>query len=80
MGFAATSVAELIRKSGGIRPGPPCRSPRQLSLEDREEISRGVAAGESIRCIAPRLEPCAIDDQPRDQPQRRAAPVPGAAR
>ena len=56
MGFAASSVAELIRKSGGIRPGPRCVSPARLSLADREEISRGLAAGESIRCIARRLE------------------------
>ncbi|HUH08862.1 MAG TPA: IS30 family transposase [Egibacteraceae bacterium] len=55
LGFAAPSVAEFIRNAGGIRPKPPCRSPRQLSLPEREEISRGLAAGESLRCIAGRL-------------------------
>ena len=55
LGFAAPSVAEFIRNAGGIRPKPTCRSLRQLSLPEREEISRGLAAGESLRCIAHRL-------------------------
>jgi IS30 family transposase len=55
LGFHATSVAELIRNAGGIRPKQGCRSPLRLSLAEREEISRGVAAGESLRCIANRL-------------------------
>ena len=39
------------------RPAQPerCRSPLRLSLAEREEISRGVAAGESLRLIARRL-------------------------
>src|SRR6478672_11233220 len=38
------------------RPAPePKRSPLRLSLAEREEISRGVAAGESLRAIAKRL-------------------------
>jgi len=38
------------------RPPPaPKRSPLRLSLAEREEISRGVAAGESLRSIAKRL-------------------------
>jgi IS30 family transposase len=56
MGFHATSVAEFIRKAGGIRPAPRCVSPARLSPTDREEISRGLAAGESLRCIARRLD------------------------
>jgi IS30 family transposase len=55
LGFAGPSVAEVIRTAGGIRPRPPRRSPRQLSLGDREEVSRGLAAGESLRCIARQL-------------------------
>ncbi len=38
------------------RPPPaPKRSPLRLSLAEREEISRGLAAGESLRSIAKRL-------------------------
>jgi IS30 family transposase len=38
------------------RPAPePKRSPLRLSLAEREEISRGVASGESLRSIAKRL-------------------------
>jgi IS30 family transposase len=38
------------------RPAPePKRSPLRLSLVEREEISRGLAAGESMRAIARRL-------------------------
>jgi hypothetical protein len=37
------------------RPAPRVRSPLQLSLADREEISRGLAAGISCRAIATSL-------------------------
>ena len=36
-------------------PGPEWCSLR-LSLTEREEISRGLAVGETLRCIAARLE------------------------
>jgi transposase, IS30 family len=36
-------------------PAEPIRSPLRLSLREREEISRGLAAGESRRSIARRL-------------------------
>jgi IS30 family transposase len=36
-------------------PAEPVRSPLRLSLAEREEISRGLAAGESRRAIARRL-------------------------
>ncbi|MFC2153141.1 transposase [Actinomycetota bacterium] len=35
-----------------MRPRQRCRGSRQLSLAEREEISRGLAAGESMRSIA----------------------------
>jgi transposase, IS30 family len=53
---AQWSVQARVAKSGGVRPRtpPPC-SPRFLSLAEREEISRGLSAGESLRVIAGRL-------------------------
>jgi IS30 family transposase len=38
-----------------LPPPPPKRSPLRLSLVEREEISRGLAGGESLRSIARRL-------------------------
>lgn len=49
------SVHNLLRRYGGIAPVERKRSVRVLSLSDREEISRGLRAGESLRAIAARL-------------------------
>ena len=46
------SVARILRRTGGIRPPKRTRSRRTLSLAEREEISRGVVAGRSLRSIA----------------------------
>lgn len=54
----ATSVGRIystLRRSGGIEPAARRRSPRHLTLVEREEISRGVASGESGSAIAARL-------------------------
>jgi IS30 family transposase len=49
------SVARILRQTGGIRPPKRVRSHRTLSLAEREEISRGVVAGRSLRSIAAAL-------------------------
>jgi IS30 family transposase len=41
--------------SGGILPAASMRSQRVLRFSEREEISRGLAAGDSFRAIAGRL-------------------------
>ena len=51
-----SAIERIIADSGGIRPAPRHRSSRCLSLAEREEISRGVVAGNSIRSIATTLE------------------------
>jgi IS30 family transposase len=45
----------VLAGTGGVTPVARRRSPRVLSLADREEISRGVASGQSLRQIAGRL-------------------------
>jgi len=47
-----TSVHHIFARTGGIRPPSRCRSTRALALAEREEISRGVMAGLSVRSIA----------------------------
>ncbi len=46
------SVYGQLAPYGGIRPRPRCRSRLALTLAEREEISRGIAARRSIRSIA----------------------------
>lgn len=48
----AVSVFCYLQKSGGINPPTPKRSARDLSLWEREEISRGLSANLSFRAIA----------------------------
>ena len=49
------SVAGILVRTGGIRPPQRKRSSISLSLAEREEISRGVVTGQSIRAIAASL-------------------------
>lgn len=48
------AVRRHLAVTGGIRPAPRRRALLRLSLAEREEISRGIAAGESARTIAVR--------------------------
>ena len=50
-----SSVQGILSETGGIRPPQRRRSRLALTLAEREEISRGVVAGHSIRCIAESL-------------------------
>lgn len=47
-----SSVGRILAESGGIRPAQRHRSSRSLSLAEREEISRAIVKGQSIRSIA----------------------------
>jgi IS30 family transposase len=55
IGRSRDAVVYHLAQTGGVRPQPRTRSARALSPEEREEISRGTAAGESCRAIARRL-------------------------
>jgi IS30 family transposase len=52
MGISTSGVHGYLVRCGGIRPPVRRRSPGRLSLAEREEISRGLAAGLSLRVIA----------------------------
>lgn len=45
-------VVRLVASTGGCRPAPRRRAARALQVWEREEISRGLAAGSSCRQIA----------------------------
>jgi IS30 family transposase len=49
------SIQRILAESGGIRPAERRRSRLALTLAEREEISRAVVAGQSIRSIAASL-------------------------
>ena len=51
-----STVQGMLSRTGGVRPAPKRRSRLALTLAEREEISRGVAAGHSIRTIATELD------------------------
>jgi IS30 family transposase len=50
-----SSIHRIIAETGGIRPVERSRSPLALTLEEREEISLGLAVGQSIRSIAAQI-------------------------
>ena len=50
------SIARILGETGGIRPRQRRRSNSALTLSEREEISRGVVEGRSIRSIAATLK------------------------
>jgi len=54
-GCGHSSIQRVFARTGGIRPAPRHRSRLALSLSEREEISRGVVAGQSVRAIAASL-------------------------
>jgi IS30 family transposase len=47
-----SSVFSVLAPTGGIRPPPRRRSRLALTLAEREEISRGLVAGRSLRSMA----------------------------
>ena len=49
------AIARVLARTGGIRPRQRTRSQRSLTLAEREEISRGVIVGQSLRTIAASL-------------------------
>src|SRR6202165_5679703 len=50
------SIQFMLAQHGGIAPASRRRSPLTLTLGEREDISRGIACGSSIRAIAKGLQ------------------------
>ena len=55
VGCSVKSVQRYLRLTGGLESRVKERSALRLSLADREELSRGLNAGDSRRAIAARL-------------------------
>src|SRR5437588_10910909 len=51
LGLPKWTVSKYLERVGGIRPRAGGRPERCLILAEREEVSRGVARGESVRAI-----------------------------
>ena len=54
VGCSTKSIQRFMAFTGGLKPRRQ-RSARRLSVSDREELSRGLVAGDSLRRIAGRL-------------------------
>ena len=50
-----TTVRDVVVATGGVPPREPRRSDRELTRLEREELSRGLAVGESCRALAARI-------------------------
>jgi IS30 family transposase len=51
----AGSIFGVVKDKGGFAPRERCRGRRALTLAEREEISRGIAGGHSVRSMAAKL-------------------------
>ena len=55
VGVHVRTVARVVAEAGGMLPDWKGRSSRELTVDDREEISRGLRAGEAFASIGRRL-------------------------
>ena len=55
LGITHPTITKLVLRTGGWPPPTPRRAARVLQRAEREEISRGLAAGQSLRALAQQL-------------------------
>ena len=67
-GKTSSSIFAHLSPTGGIRPPPRRRSRLALTLAEREEISRGLVHGHSLRRIA-----CSLGRAPSTEAGRSCA-------
>jgi hypothetical protein len=79
LGRRRPSVRAFVRQTGGVQQPPRRRPARSFSADEREAISRGIAAGDSGRG-----SPVGWDERPRQghekSPATAAVPSPGRRR
>ena len=56
VGVSPRAIRKRLERLGGIPPPVRTRAPRVLRSDEREVISRGLAAGRSVRQIARQLQ------------------------
>ena len=64
----SSSIYFQLAPPSGIRPAARRRSRLALTLSEREEISRGIAAAQSARSIGSVAGSIAVDGKPRLNP------------
>ena len=64
LGKQPGSIHGVVASNGGYVPAVRRRSPRVLTITEREEISRGLAESASLRRIAGAAPPGAVEHQP----------------
>jgi len=55
VGVSRQAIRDVVAARGGVAPSPRRRRPGSLQLSEREEISRGLAAGKTLRQMAGEL-------------------------
>jgi transposase, IS30 family len=55
LGRGEETIRRYVLVTGGVRPRPRVKSRRELTVAEREEVSRGLAAQQSCRAIARRI-------------------------
>ena len=55
LGCSHPTIGRLLRRTGGFQPSLRRRAARVLRTDEREEISRGLAVGHSLRALARQL-------------------------
>ena len=78
-GKPSSCIFAHLRPSGGIMPPARRRSRLALTMAEREEISRGIVEGQSVRAHSEDVGPRSIDGQPRDQSQWWDRSLPGCS-
>jgi Helix-turn-helix domain len=78
LGETLPRIRRFLRQSGGIPPVPRRRRASHLAVVEREEISRGIAAGLTARTIAGRIGRPSSTVSTGDRPQWWSRRVSGA--